>query len=76
MSKHYPIKFTLEDGTLVEVNNAGNNKYDFSLRRKDGLQSHFSIVNDERPKDQIEKGLDFDQLDALRRFWLETDNLV
>ena len=74
--KHYPLKFTLDDGTHVEVNNAGNNQYNFSMTRKGGIASNFSIVNDDRPKEQIEKGLNFDQLDALRRFWLETDNLI
>jgi len=76
MSKHYPLRFTLDDGTHVEVNSIGNNKYDFSLARRGGITSNFSIVNDDRSKEQIEAGLDFDQLDALRRFWLETDNLV
>lgn len=76
MSKHYPINFTLDDGIRVEVNNAGNNRYDFFMRRKEGTVNHFSIVNDDRPKEQIEEGLDFDQLNAVRKFWLETDDLI
>lgn len=73
MSKHYPLKFTLEDGVRVEVNKTGNNTYDFTLTRKEGPARHFSYVDDDRPKDQIIESLDFDQLNAVRRFWLEKD---
>ena len=76
MSKHYPLKFTLEDGVHVEVNKTGNNTYDFTLARKEGSPRHFTIVDDDRPKEQIIESLDFDQLNAVRRFWLERDDLI
>ena len=69
MSVHYPIKFTLEDGVHVEVNNTGNNTYDFVLN-KDGNIRHFTF-KDDRPRDEVIESLDFDQLNAVRRFWLK-----
>lgn len=76
MSKHYPLSFTLEDGVHVEVSKTGANTYDFTLRRKEGSERHFTFVDDDRPKDMIDASLDFDQLNAVRRFWLEKDDIV
>ena len=75
MSKQYPLRFTLEDGIKVVVNKTGNNTYDFTLD-KHGAASHFTYVNDGRPKSEIDAGLDFDQLNAVRRFWLETEDVA
>lgn len=75
MSKHYPLQFTLEDGVHVEVNKTGSNTYDFTLQRKEGSR-HFTIVDDDRPKDDIVSSLNFDELNAVRRFWLEKDDLI
>jgi hypothetical protein len=76
MSKHYPLRFTLEDGVEVEVNKTGNDTYNFTMTPKKGQVRTFTIVNDDRPKDQVTESLDFDQLNAVRRFWLETDDTV
>lgn len=76
MSKHYPITFTLEDGVYVEVHRTGDNTYDFTLKRKEGQVRHFTLVDDDRSKDQIIASLDFDQLNAVRAFWLEKDRVV
>ena len=76
MSKHYPLKFTLEDGINVAVNQAGNDSYHFTLTSKDGRERYFEITDDARPKDEIEASLDFDELNALRRFWLEKQDFV
>jgi len=76
MAKHYPLKFTLEDGADVEVNEMGKDTYEFSIRQNEGAARHFRIIDDGRPKDQIVEALDFDQLNAVRRFWLEKDDLV
>lgn len=75
MSKHYPLKFILEDGVRVEVNKTGNNTYDFTLARKEGA-SHFTYIDDDRPKDKKIESLDFDQLNAVRKFWLEKDKII
>ena len=72
MSKHYPLKFTLEDGVRVEVDKTGDNTYDFILTPKKGIPRHFKYV-DEIPRDKGIDALDFDQLNAVRRFWLEQE---
>lgn len=74
MSKHYPLKFTLEDGVHVEVDKTGDNTYDFILTAKEGGERHFTYV-DGGPKDKELDSLDFDQLNAVRRFWLEQENM-
>jgi hypothetical protein len=75
MSKHYPLKFTLEDGIQVLVNKKENNTYDFSLT-KEGDTRHFTFVDDNRTKAEIDASLDFDQLNAVRRFWLEKEDVI
>ena len=74
MSDRYPLKFTLEDGVNVVVNHNGHNSYHFTLISEKGSEQYFTITDDTRPKDEIEASLDFDQLNALRRFWLEKDD--
>ncbi|HEX8462964.1 MAG TPA: hypothetical protein VF623_16135 [Segetibacter sp.] len=74
MSANSPVKFTLEDGVLVEVNKSATNTYDFSLTGKEGTR-HFTYVdNGDRLKD--EELLDFDQLNAVRRYWLEQHDIL
>ena len=76
MSNRYPMEFTLEDGVNVVVNHGGNHSYNFTLISEKGGERYFTIADDTRPKDEIEASLDFDQLNALRRFWLEKDESV
>ena len=76
MSKHFPIKFTLEDGVHVEVNKTGDNTFHFILKQKEGPERHFTLLDDDRPKDEIEESLDFDQLNAVRAFWLKKDDIL
>jgi hypothetical protein len=75
MPNDYPLKFTLEDGVHVTVNKTGANTYDFILTPKHGAERHFTFVDD-RPKDEVIKTMDFDQLNAVRRFWLEQNDEV
>lgn len=74
MSEHYPVKFILNDGVHVEVNKTGENTYDFILTPKEGTQRHFTFV-EEIPRDKGIDFLDFDQLNAVRRFWLEQEEM-
>ena len=74
MSKHFPLKFTLEDGVHVEVDKTGINTYEFILTPEKGTQRRFTFVDD-APKDDVIESLDFDQLNAIRRFWLEQENM-
>lgn len=73
MKKHYPIKFTLENGTHVVVEKTSNDTYDFTLRSEEG-ERHFTYVDDQRSKTEIDESLDFDQLNAVRRLWLEDED--
>lgn len=74
MSLSYPFKFILEDGVHVEVNKKSENTYDFLLRPKHGTERHFTFVED-TPRDKGIESLDFDQLNAVRRFWLEQEEM-
>ena len=72
MAIHFPFEFNLENGTHVVVNKKDNH-YDFTLRPEKGVESHFSYDNTVTFTSEMEEGLDFDQLNALRRFWLEQE---
>lgn len=74
MSKHYPLHFTLEDGVHVTVNKTGNDTYDFTLTPKHGPERHFTFVDD-KPQDEVIANMDFDQLNAVRTFWLEQEHV-
>ena len=74
MEKKFPLEFNLEDGTHVVVNKTDNHLYDFTLRDEEHGTRHFTLNDQEEFTDEKEKALDFDQLNALRRFWLETRN--
>lgn len=74
MEKEFPLEFTLEDGTHVIINKTGNHLYDFTLKDDNQTPRHFTYNDEEVFTDEKEKALDFDQLNALRRFWLETRN--
>jgi hypothetical protein len=75
MSKHYPLQFILDDGVHVEVNKIANSTYDFILTRKGATEKTFTYVDDDRSKEEIINSLDFDQLNAVRRFWLERESV-
>lgn len=77
MAIEYPLEFTLENGTHVTVNRLKNKNYDFELKPEEGETRHFAYNDDETFTTEKEEKLDFDQLNALRRFWLERekDNL-
>jgi hypothetical protein len=75
MSTHYPIEFTLEDGVHVVVNKTGDNTYDFTLTPEEGPERHFTLADD-RPQDEVIASMDFDQLNAVRRFWLEQEDVI
>lgn len=71
--KKYPMEFSLENGTQVVINNTGNNSYDFTLTPEEGPASQFTYIDDENFTAAIEDSLDANQLDALRKFWLEQE---
>ncbi len=73
MPVEYPLDFTLESGTHVVVNRVDQHNYDFVLKPEDGSERHFSYDDNVEFTTEMEEGLDFDQLNALRRFWLERE---
>ena len=75
MANTFPIKFTLENGTHVEVNNTGPNTYEFLMRPENGPPRQFNYADDGRSKTEVEENLDFEEIDALRQFWLETEDI-
>lgn len=75
MSTKLPLKFTLEDGVLVEVTKSEGNTYDFALTAPEGAVRHFTY-DDNRPKDKVIEEANFDELNAIRRFWLEREEII
>ena len=76
MTKHFPLEFTLENGSHVSVAKTGSNIFDFTIKPEAGPARQFTYVGDGKTKTEAEASLDFDQVDALRKFWLETSDLV
>jgi hypothetical protein len=73
MAIDYPFEFTLENGTHVVVKKQDAHLYDFSMTPDEGAAKHFSYDDTVTFTSEMEEGLDFDQLNALRRFWLERE---
>ncbi|NTS41699.1 hypothetical protein HRG84_12355 [Flavisolibacter sp. BT320] len=77
MAIDYPFEFTLENGTEVVVRKQDAHRFDFTLRPEEGPEKSFTYDDTVTVTPEMEEGYDFDQLNALRRFWLERekDNL-
>jgi len=76
MHESFPLKYTLASGTEVVVNKTEGKTYHFSLTPSEGNEEQFTYVDDGRPKTEWDEGLEFEQLDALRTFWLKTEDLL
>lgn len=72
MQKNFPLRYTLDDDTEVTVNKTGHHLYDFTLTPPKTEASRFTYNSDEEFTDAKEAALTFDQLNALRKFWLLT----
>lgn len=72
MDTKYPLHFTLDDDTKVTVEKTAAHLYDFALTDKENGTRHFTYNDDEVFDDKKEAALDFDSLNALRKFWLMT----
>ena len=70
MKEHYPAHFTLGSGTKVTVDKKGADTYEFILQPPQKAPGNFIYVDDGRPKAEWDEALDFEQLEALRTFWL------
>ena len=76
MATHFPLEFTLENGSHVLVEKTGSNIFDFTIKPEEGSVRRFTYVEGEKSKTEVEESLDFEEVDALRKFWLETSDLV
>lgn len=76
MIKRFPVEFTLESGTHVVVNKTGDDTYDFRLRPSDNRPARQFTLDNHRSKTDVDDSLDFEQLDAVRKFWLENEDIV
>ncbi len=68
MATQFPLTFTLPDGVHVTVAKVSDKTYDFTLA-KEGNNRHFTFVDD-KPRNEVVESMDFDELNAVRRFWL------
>lgn len=76
MSAEFPMEYTLSDGTHVVVTKVGTDRYDFELTPTEGPQRHFTYVEGEKSKAEWDETTDFDEMDALRTFWLKMEEIV
>jgi hypothetical protein len=73
MALEYPLEFNLESGTHVVVNRVDQKNFDFRLKPVEGTEKHYAYNDDVEYTQEMEEELDFDLLNALRRFWLERE---
>lgn len=72
MAAQFPMEFTLASGTNVVVQKQ-QSAYQFSLTPTEGAASNFTYREGERTKAGWDEVLTFEQLDALREFWTQTE---
>jgi hypothetical protein len=70
------MEFSLENGSHVLVEKTGTTLYTFTIKPEEGPSRQFTYVNDGKTREEAERTLDFEEIDALRRFWLETSDLA
>lgn len=76
MIDNFPIHYTLESGTQVTVNRSAADTYDFDLMPTEGTASPFTYVEGQKTKSEWDHILNFEQLEALRKFWLMNEEIV
>lgn len=76
MIENFPAQYTLESGTKVTVHKKGADTYEFILKPVEKVAGNFIYVDDGRPKAEWDEALDFEQLEALRTFWLMNEEVV
>ncbi|HKH61642.1 MAG TPA: hypothetical protein VKA49_12465 [Flavitalea sp.] len=76
MKEHFPLQYTLASGTEVTVDKKNAETYEFILKAHERAAENFIYVNDGRPKAEWDEALDFEQLEALRTFWLKYEGVV
>ncbi|PIQ20633.1 MAG: hypothetical protein COW65_13880 [Cytophagales bacterium CG18_big_fil_WC_8_21_14_2_50_42_9] len=76
MNSQFPLEFTLDNGSHVVVNKTGTHTYDFTIHADHGAAHQFTYVDEGKSKTEVEEPLSFVEIDALRRFWLETEDIL
>jgi hypothetical protein len=76
MIESFPVEYTLESGTRVKVDKKGADTYGFSLWSTEKPVEGFTYVDDGTPKAEWDEKLEFEQLEALRTFWLMNEEVV
>jgi hypothetical protein len=76
MKERYPLEYILDSGTRVTIRKTGGNTYDFLLKPEEKPESRFTYIDDGRKKSEWDDTLEFEQLEALRKFWLENEEIV
>ena len=76
MKNQFPLEFTLENGNQVVVEKTEPNIYIFNIQPEEGPSRQFTYVDDGKTRTEAEASLDFEEVDALRTFWLETSDLA
>lgn len=76
MATHFPLEFTLDTGTKVVIQKRESDTYDFTLTPKEGAAQSFVYREGEHTKAEWDALLEFEQLDALREFWLKTEDII
>jgi len=70
------MHFTLQSGTHVVVHKRDDDTYEFDLTPTEGPADSFTYREGERTKAEWDQLLEFEQLDALREFWLKTEDII
>lgn len=76
MIESFPVDFELESGAKVMVDKRAAELYDFTILTPGKPARLFTYVDDGRPKAHWDETLDFEQLEALRKFWLMNEDVV
>lgn len=75
MTTQFPLEYKLENGTHVTVTDTGTGRYDFQMHDENGDSRNFTYVDGEHTKAEWDELLDYQQLEALRKFWLEMEEI-
>lgn len=76
MATQFPMTYTLESGTKVTVQKNEADTYTFTLTPTSGPSNSFTYRENEHTKAEWDRLLEFEQLDALREFWLKAENSI
>lgn len=75
MATQFPLHFTLESGTEVTIRDEGAGQYLFTMNPEEGAERQFTYQDGTHTKAEWDEIADFEQLEALRKFWLEMEEV-